>query len=112
MKAAALEKLCTDLKGTTQDLKWGNDLCYLVGNKMYCVVLLDESHAVSFKTIPEDFAELTEREGIIPAPYSARYHWVLVSNPLALTAKEWKHFVEKSYELVFDKLPRKVKIAI
>ena len=84
----------------------------VVGNKMYCVVLLDESHAVSFKTTPEDFAELTEREGIIPAPYSARYHWVLVSNPLALTAKEWKHFVEKSYELVFDKLPRKVKTAI
>ena len=112
MNAATLEKLCSSFKGTTQDVKWGNDLCYLIGNKMYCVIGLDESHGISFKATPEDFGELTERKGIIPAPYTARYHWVLVSNTSALTVKEWKHYVEKSYQLVFDKLPQKVKASI
>ena len=112
MNAAALEKLCTSLKGTTQDIKWGNDLCYLVGNKMYCVALLDESHSVSFKTTPEAFAELTDREGIIPAPYSARHHWVLVEDSKALKPNEWRHYIVKSYELVFEKLPRKLKASI
>lgn len=109
MNAAALEKFCKGLKGTTVDVKWGHDLCYLIGEKMYCVTSLEGLFKVSFKATPEDFSELTERDGIIPAPYTARYHWVFVENPKALTPKEWIHYIEKSYRLVLEKLPSKVK---
>ena len=107
MKGAELEKLCMSFKGTTQDIKWGNDLCYLIGGKMYCTTDLQGSQRISFKTTPEDFSELIERAGIIPAPYVARYHWVMVENPLALSSREWQHYVQKSYEMVHDKLPKK-----
>jgi hypothetical protein len=36
------------------DVKWGDDLCYLVGEKMYCVQNLEGAFKVSFKTTPEE----------------------------------------------------------
>lgn len=74
MTAAALAQFCLALKGTTQDIKWENNLCYLVGGKMYCTTAIEGSPFTSFKVTPEDFAELTQRVGIIPAPYLARNH--------------------------------------
>lgn len=109
MNADRLEAICSRLKGTTTDVKWGNDLCYLVGGKMYCVTGLSGSFTASFKATPEDFSILIERDGIAPAPYVGRYHWVLVARPAALTAAEWKKYVEKSYQLVRGNLPAKLK---
>ncbi|MBL7865061.1 MAG: MmcQ/YjbR family DNA-binding protein [Cyclobacteriaceae bacterium] len=109
MNASALEKLCLGLEGTTTDVKWGNDLCYLVAGKMYCVTGLNAPFTASFKTTPEEFAQLTERAGIIPAPYVARYHWVLVEKAGALKETEWAHFVKQSHQLVVDGLPGKLK---
>ena len=109
MNASEVQKFCKTLKGTTQDIKWKNDLCYLVGGKMYCVHNLKGQLSISFKTTPEEFGELIERDGIIPAPYVAKHHWVLVENPDALRKKEWEYFISQSYTLVFDKLPKKIK---
>jgi predicted DNA-binding protein (MmcQ/YjbR family) len=104
-----IEKLCKALKGTTQDIKWKNDLCFLVGGKMYCVCNLNGQLSISFKTTPEEFGDLIERDGIIPAPYVANHHWVLVENSDALKKKEWEYFIRQSYEIVFDKLTKKIK---
>lgn len=109
MSPSALESLCLRLKGTTVDVKWGNDLCYLVGEKMYCVHGLEGAFKVSFKVTPEEYTTLIERPGIVPAPYVSRYHWVLVENPAALQASEWKRLIQQSYQLVVDKLPSKMK---
>jgi predicted DNA-binding protein (MmcQ/YjbR family) len=43
-----------------------------------------------------------------PAPYVARYKWVLVEEPDRLSRKEWEHYVRQSYELVRAKLPKQV----
>jgi predicted DNA-binding protein (MmcQ/YjbR family) len=64
---------------------------------------------LSFKTTPEKFAELTERDGIIPAPYVARYHWVAVERADAIDNAELKELIANSYQLVFDKLPKKIR---
>jgi predicted DNA-binding protein (MmcQ/YjbR family) len=109
MNHVELEKFCLGLKGTTSDIKWGNDLCYLIGGKMYCVISIDPPMKVSIKVTPEEFGELTEREGIIPAPYMARSNWIFIEKANALTLAEWKHYIEQSYELVLSKLPNKIK---
>ncbi len=107
MNASTLEKLCMGLPGTSIDIKWGHDLCYLVGKKMYCVQTLDGPFKVSFKATPEDFEILMERNGIIPAPYSAQHHWVLVEDPGTLRPVEWSQCIKQSYELVVAKLSKK-----
>ncbi len=109
MTAPELEKLCMGFKGATQDIKWGNDLCYSVGSKMFCTTSLQGLQYISFKTTPEEYGELTQRIGIVPAPYSARHHWVLVENLQSLRPGEWKKYIQQSYALVLEKLPKKTK---
>jgi len=108
MNIEQLRKLCLSLPYTTEDVKWDNDLCFLIGKKMFCVTGLEGSFSASFKLKDEEFNELTEMDGIIPAPYLARYKWVLVENSTALTNKEWEHYISQSYEMIKSKLPKRI----
>ena len=113
MNIEQLRKFCLALPGATEDIKWGNDLCFNVGGKMFTVTSADSSEGgVSLKTTPDRFAELTERPGIRPAHYVARYHWITVEDLKAVTAAELKDLIRASYQLVFDKLPTKAKKSI
>lgn len=93
----------------TEDVKWGADLCFCVGEKMFAVTGVDSNGQVSFKCTPEKFAELIERHGIRPAAYVARYHWVHLEDPNALAESELKDLISKSYQMVLEKLPAKVR---
>jgi predicted DNA-binding protein (MmcQ/YjbR family) len=113
MNIEQLRKFCLSLPGATEDIKWGADLCFSVGGKMFCVTGADSaSGGMSFKCTPEKFDELIERAGIEPAAYVGRYKWVHVSDANAVTAAELKDLIRSSYQLVFDKLPPKVKKTI
>lgn len=113
MNIEQLRTYCLSFAGATEDIKWGADLCFCVGAKMFCVTGADSiSGGMSIKCTPEKFDELIERAGIDPAAYVGRYKWVHISDPDAVTPDELKSLIQKSYELVFDKLPPKVKRAI
>lgn len=108
MNIEELRELCLSFPHATEDIKWGKDLCFSVGGKMFCATGMDKASAqISFKCTPEKFAELTEREGIIPAPYVARYHWVAVEDQKAVDEEEFEDLISKSYLLVFENLPLK-----
>jgi predicted DNA-binding protein (MmcQ/YjbR family) len=80
---------------------------------MYAVAPLEPAPVVlSFKCTPEDFGELTERPGIIPAPYLARAQWVALQSEDALTAVSLKPLLKRAYDLVFARLPRKTQAAL
>jgi predicted DNA-binding protein (MmcQ/YjbR family) len=64
---------------------------------------------LSFKTSPDNFYELTERAGIIPAPYLARAQWVALETKDALSSSELAALVRDSYDLVVAKLPKKTR---
>ena len=77
---------------------------------MFCVVGLDQSPTTaSFKVKEEEFEEICSLDGFIPAPYVAKYKWVLIDDVRKMNKKEWIHYVTQSYELVRDKLPVKIK---
>jgi predicted DNA-binding protein (MmcQ/YjbR family) len=110
MNTETLRTFCMSLPHVTEDIKWGHDLCFLIAEKMFTVASLDsDGHCVSFKCTPEDFAELIEMEGIIPAPYMARNQWVTLQRFDALRDPEIKELIRKSYELVVAKLPKKTQ---
>ena len=110
MNIDELRVFCLSFPGATEDVKWGNDLTFSVGKKMFAVTGLETANrAVSFKCTPEKFAELVELEGIIPAHYVARYHWVTVENTDALETRELKDLIKNSYEMVWEKLPIKLR---
>lgn len=109
-----VRKHCLSLPHTTEEILWGDDLVFKIGGKMYAVVVLAPDHKVvmSFKCTPEVFAELVERPGIIPAPYSARSHWVALEREDALPRPEIKNLISRSYELVVARLPKKTQAAL
>ena len=109
MDLELLEKICMGFKGVTQDIKWENDLCFLIGEKMFAATGLTGPLKVSFKVLTEEFGALTARNGIIPAPYLARYHWVLITDPDGLSQEEWEYYLRQSYNLVLQKLPKKIQ---
>ena len=113
MTIEAVREYCLSLPHATESIQWGNDLVLKVGGKMFAVMVLEPAPVwISFKSTPEDFAELTERSGIIPAPYSARYHWVALESKDALTNSELKDRLRESYDLVFAKLTKKARAAL
>jgi len=110
MNADWLREVCLSFPATTEQIQWGCDLVFKVGGKIFAVTPLEPAPVcLSFKTSPEDFAELTERQGIIPAPYLARARWVALETKDALPANELAGLLHKSYEMVCSKLPKKVR---
>ncbi len=107
MDIESLRAFCKSFPSVTEDVKWGNDLCFLIGEKMFCVTALEGPVKISFKVRDDEFDELTSKQGIIPAPYVARYKWVLVEDPSKLSRREIEYYVKQSYELIKSKLPKK-----
>ncbi|THC44965.1 MmcQ/YjbR family DNA-binding protein [Massilia sp. Mn16-1_5] len=109
MNFESAKSLCRTFPGTTESTKWDNDLVFSVGDKMFAVTNLGEATGMSFKVDDERFLELTDRPGIIPAPYLARAKWVYVEHANALGDEEAAQLLRRSYELVFGKLTKKLQ---
>ena len=109
MNFARLQQFCATLPEATSDVKWGHDLCFSIDTKMFAVFGIDNDKPanVAFKADPERFLELTDQEGIIPAPYLAKAHWVLVQKAGALSDADARALVRRSYELIVRKLSKK-----
>ncbi|NNE54805.1 MAG: hypothetical protein HKN32_02200 [Flavobacteriales bacterium] len=112
MNIEELRTFCLCLPGTTEDIKWEKDLCFCIGEKMYCVTGTEPPFGASFKVQAEEFEEMCARSNIIPAPYVARYKWVAVRSGDALSRSEWEHYVKQSYDLVKAKLPKKKRLEL
>lgn len=110
MTVEEIRNYCLSLNGTTESIKWDDHLCFSIGEKMYLVIAPDKFPiSCSFKTSDEWFEELIGREGIIPAPYMAKYKWVFTEDIKNISNSEWLRFIDTAYELVFEKLPLKTK---
>ncbi|QHL86606.1 hypothetical protein GU926_03785 [Nibribacter ruber] len=108
MHLEALRAYCLSLAAVTEDVKWDHDLCFSIGGKMFCVASMEPPFSFSFKVDAEDFQALSAMPGLSPAPYLARYHWVLANEGHTLSSQEIEHRVRESYELIKSKLPKKV----
>jgi len=107
-----LRAYCLSLPAVTEDIKWGNDLVFSIGGKMFCVTSLDPPFKCSFKVKDDEFEELCTTENFSPAPYMARAKWVLVLNTSSMPHEEWKARIKQSYDLVKSKLSKKERISL
>lgn len=110
-----VRQFCLTLPGTAEKVQWAHNLLFSIAGKMYCIANLEPGMGptkISFKCTPDKFAELIEIEGVIPAPYLARNHWISLVEMNALTQKELKALIHNSYELVMAKLPKKTQAVL
>ena len=109
MDIEMLRKICSSLRAVTEDVKWGNDLVFSVGDKMFCAASLEPPFSCSFKVPDDEFDEISNQNGFTPAPYMARAKWVLVTDPSKLNKKDWERYIKQSYELIKIKLTKKLR---
>lgn len=112
MRNDALIEFCRSLQGATEDVKWGSDLIFSVGGKMFAGFQMPAGQPVGFKVDPLAFSSLVEQDCIEPAPYMARHHWVRVTDPERLPLEALKDFLTESHRLVAAKLPKKTRTAL
>jgi predicted DNA-binding protein (MmcQ/YjbR family) len=106
--------VCMQFPAVTEHMIWGNDLTFKVANKMFAHAVLDPGPPVwlSFKTSPENFYQLTERQNIIPAPYLARAQWIALETRDALPTAELASLLREAYDLVVAKLPARTRASL
>ena len=102
--------LCRGFPGATEDIKWGEALVFSVGTKMFALTgATPSARRISFKVYDDAFLALTDRPGIVPAPYLARAKWVQIADPKAVSDAETAQLLTRAYELVFAKLTKKLQ---
>ena len=105
-----LRRVCRSFPHVTESVQWGDNLVFKVAGKIFAIAALEPAEVVlSFKAAPDDFADLVERPGIIPAPYLARAQWVALETGDAIPIAELRRRLRDSYDLVVARLPRKTR---
>lgn len=113
MSVEDLQSICNSLPHVTESIKWEHDLVFSVGGKMFCVTGIDSIPvSASFKVREEVFEEMSQQPFFRPAPYVARYKWVLCEDINRISSDNLERCLRESYELVFDKLPAKIKTSL
>jgi predicted DNA-binding protein (MmcQ/YjbR family) len=111
------------LPHVVETMQWGANLVFwtgdkAIGGKMFALINLDEPRGerttengqlvLSYAAGPARYSELLEIEGLVPAPYMARIHWVAASRWDIYTTPEWHRELRAAYELTLARLPKKV----
>jgi predicted DNA-binding protein (MmcQ/YjbR family) len=114
--AERLRAYLLHLPHVIETMQWGANLVYWVGDKaiggkMFAVLNLDDDQkaVLSFAAGPERYAELLETEGVFPAPYLARAHWVALKHWGVFRSSELEDLLEQGRQLIYNKLPRKTR---
>jgi predicted DNA-binding protein (MmcQ/YjbR family) len=105
MNPETIREFCLSFPQATENLQWGDELCFKVGGKIFVMLGLDNPR-LCLKCAPETFAELIEREHIRPAPYVGRYKWVMLDRMDAVRWDELQELIRQSYEMVAAKAPK------
>ena len=104
MNFDALRSLCLSFPHATEKLQWEDELCFKVRGKIFAMVRLSSvPQRVVFKCDPEEFLELIENDGVVPAPYVGRYKWAMLESLEVLPGSEIERCIRKSYEMVAAK---------
>jgi len=110
MTLQRIRQVCLSLPDATEQIQWGKDLVFKIRGKMFCVActepVVPPKVALSFKCDDETFAELIERDGVIPAPYMAQHKWVAPEQFDTLGAAELEKLIRRAYAIVSSKLPK------
>lgn len=116
MDAERARAFLLHLPHVVETTQWGNNLVFwtgdkAIGGKMFTLINLDEDgHAVvSFAAGPERFHDLLEIEGLLPAPYMARIHWIAAERWDVFRPSEWEQHLRHAYDLTLARLPPRTR---
>ncbi|TVQ78889.1 MAG: MmcQ/YjbR family DNA-binding protein [Flavobacteriales bacterium] len=112
MDVESLRQYCLQKPHTTESFPFDEvTLVFKVHGKVFAIIGLEwENTAINLKCDPEKAIELRETYPgmVIPGYHSNKRHWntVYTESLSPLLVKEW---IDHSYDLVFAKLPKRLR---
>lgn len=88
-------------------------LVFCIGGRMFALVDLARADRVNLKCEPDVAVEWRERyEGVVAGWHMNKKHWNTVCLQADVPTIVLREMIEKSYRLVYDKLPRRDRDAM
>lgn len=112
MKYEWIDQYLLEKKGVSKDLKkeW-NWIRYLLGDKMFAAICLDECDKPYYITLKLDPIEgdflRQQYDDIVPGYYMNKVHWNSIKPDGNVPDELMKNMLDKSYQLVLSKLSKK-----
>lgn len=117
MNAESAREFLLKLPHVVETEQWGGLVFWVgdkaVGGKMFVMMNLEAGQQpIFYPAGPERMASLLELEGIVPAPYMARIHWVAVDRWDVFRNAEWESEFRTAHALTYEKLPPHTKAVL
>lgn len=111
MNIEELREYCMAKKGVTEEFPFDETtLVFKVAGKMFCLTDLEGDFSVNLKNDPEKNMELREQfPAVKPGYHMNKMHWNTIEIDGSMPDKMIYEFVDKSYELIVESLPKKKK---
>ena len=112
MNIETLQQYCLSKKGSTEELPFGPDtLVYKVGGKIFLLAALDaDPLQFNVKCDPDEAEQLrSEFACVQPGYHMNKKHWNTIIVDGCVNNKALKEWIDASYNLVFDSLPKKLR---
>jgi len=111
MNIETFREFCLAKPGVTEEFPFDETtLVFKVGGKMFALTDIEGEFTIALKCDPEYSIELQERHSFItPAYHMSKVHWIDVNEATSFDEKLLKKLIDGSYDLVFAKLPKKLR---
>jgi predicted DNA-binding protein (MmcQ/YjbR family) len=87
-----------------------------IGGKMFAWLKLEQTdnhpRVIAYPAGAERYADLLEIDGLFPAPYLARIHWVAAERWSVFRTAEWEQQLRTAYDLTLAKLSPKARASL
>jgi len=111
MHIESFRDYCIMKSGVTEEFPFDETtLVFKVGGKMFAMTDLESDFTIALKCDPEYAIELREHySAITPAYHMSKIHWINVHEAASFDEKLLMKLIDDSYNLVFSKLPKKLR---
>lgn len=105
---------CLAKKAVTEEFPFDqNTLVFKVAGKMFALTDVDNFESINLKCDPELAIELREKyDSVTPGYHMNKKHWNTVLINGTISDKMVEQWIDHSYNLVFEALPKKLKIEL
>jgi len=111
MNIESFREYCISRKGVTEEFPFGETtLVFKVMGKMFALTNLDGEFSINLKCNPDLAIELRERySSVLPGYHMNKSHWNTIQIDGTIPVKLIYDWTDHSYDIVVDKLPKKLK---
>ncbi len=111
MNVKQITQLCLSYPGATDKLSGhpANIFTFKVGDKKFAYFKTSspEKWRFSIRVSPSSFLELTDQEGVKPARFMGRFHWITIVNVDTFNDEYLKELIQYSYQKAISSLSKK-----